>query len=60
MLPMKLVEPLKRQLDMARLLHQQDLAEGYGAVELPDALAREYPDAARSWAWQYVFPAARR
>ena len=60
MLPTKLVEPLGRQLDMAKLLHQQDLAEGYGAVELPDALARKYPDAAKSWAWQYVFPAARR
>jgi integron integrase len=60
MLPTKVLEPLKRQLDMAKLLHQQDLAEGYGAVELPEALARKYPNAAKSWAWQYVFPAARR
>jgi integrase len=60
MLPMKLVEPLKRQLDMAKLLHQQDLAEGYGAVELPNALVRKYPNAAKSWGWQYVSPASRR
>ncbi len=60
MLPMKLLEPLKRQLAMAKLLHRQDLAEGYGATDLPNALARKYPDAAKSWAWQYVFPAAKR
>ena len=45
---------------MAKLLHQQDLAEGYGAVELPDALARKYPNSAKSWGWQYVFLAAKR
>ncbi len=27
---------------------------------LPDALARKYPNAPRSWAWQYVFPARQR
>lgn len=25
-----------------------------------DALARKYPNAAREWAWQYVFPASMR
>ncbi len=60
MLPRVLVEPLKRQLEKARLLHQQDLAEGHGAVYLPYALERKYPNAAKDWAWQYVFPAATR
>ena len=41
-----------------RELHRQDLARGRGAVFLPDALERKYPGAARSWPWQYVFPAA--
>ena len=27
---------------------------------LPNALARKYPNAAREWAWQYVFPAGTR
>ena len=31
---------------------------GYGEVRLPHALARKYPNAAREWAWQYVFPVA--
>ncbi len=37
-------------------IHEQDLAAGYGAVYLPYALERKYPNAAREWGWQYVFP----
>ena len=37
--------------------HQEDLKNGYGAVYLPGALERKYPNAAREWRWQYVFPA---
>jgi len=33
------------------------VAQGYGGVELPDALARKYPRAHLDWSWQYVFPA---
>ena len=36
-----------------------DLSRAAGWVELPDALARKYPNAGRAWAWQWVFPAAR-
>ena len=32
---------------------------GAGWVELPDALARKYPNAGREWPWQWVFPASR-
>ena len=32
---------------------------GGGRVYLPFALARKYPNADRSWAWQYVFPAQK-
>lgn len=60
MLPAKLVDRLHQWLEYAKTLHNLDLAEGYGEVELPDALARKYANAARSWAWQYVFPAAQR
>jgi len=60
MLPAKLVDGLHRQLEYAKALHDLDLAEGYGEVEMPNALARKYPNAATSWAWQYVFPAAQR
>ena len=58
-LPENLIQPLRTQLESARLLHQRDLAAGRGAVHLPFALASKYPHANRTWGWQYVFPAPR-
>lgn len=60
MLPESLVDPLRAHLAHVRQLHDQDLAEGYGEVFLPFALARKAPHAARAWGWQYVFPASQR
>jgi integron integrase len=60
MLPRLLVEPLRTHLSRVHLLHERDLAEGYGRVYLPFALDRKYANADREWAWQYIFPAARR
>lgn len=54
-----LVEPLQRHLAARRNLFEQDSAQGFGTVYLPHALARKYPNAERSWSWQYVFPATR-
>jgi integron integrase len=56
-LPSALVEPLKTQLAKVRLLHDEDLARGFGSVYLPYALERKYPNASREWGWQWVFPA---
>jgi integron integrase len=58
-LPRVIVESLTRHLARVRALHQRDLEGGFGAAVLPDGLARKYPGAARSWPWQFVFPAAR-
>jgi len=58
-LPERLIPALKDQLDFARQLHQKDLAEGFGTVYLPHALAEKYIKANRDWIWQYVFPASR-
>lgn len=55
-LPTKLIEPLQKQLEKTRKLHEQDLRGGLGKVEMPFALARKYPNAETEWAWQYVFP----
>jgi len=56
MLPTRAIEPLRKQLEQVKQLHQQDLEQGYGAVYLPYALERKYPHAGREWIWQYVFP----
>lgn len=60
MLPRALEEPLRREIQRARVLHAQDLAEGLGETPLPDALSRKYPGAGREFGWQFVFPADRR
>jgi integron integrase len=60
MLPAISAEALQNQMAEARHVHRRDLDAGFGAVWLPDALARKYPGAAREWAWQYVFPASAR
>jgi len=60
MLPASLSAPLQAHLQEVKVLHQRDLAEGYGAVYLPYALERKYPNAATEWGWQYVFPATKR
>jgi integron integrase len=60
MLPQNVQPPLQRHLQVVQKLHAQDLTEGFGTVYLPYALAQKYPQANREWAWQYVFPAAKR
>ena len=58
--PRMLAAPLREHLIKVRELHDHDMAEGFGRVWMPDALAVKYPNADRSWAWQWVFPALRR
>jgi integron integrase len=59
-LPDAVAAPLRAHLAGVRALHERDLVAGFGAVALPDALARKLPSAARDWSWQWVFPATRR
>jgi len=59
MLPRTLKEPLRRHLETIRLQHAQDVTRDGGWVELPDAIARKYPNAGQEWGWQWVFPATR-
>jgi integron integrase len=60
LLPQSLVAPLQRHLIKVQALYEEDVAEGYGDVELPYALARTYPNGGQAWVWQYVFPTAKR
>ena len=59
-LPESLKVEMQAQLARVKLLHEADVAEGFGRVYLPHALAVKYPKADRQWAWQWVFPAAQR
>ncbi|GIW93195.1 MAG: integron integrase [Pirellulaceae bacterium] len=60
MMPQAVICPLREHLRRVQVIHRQDLADGYGRVELPHALARKYPNANRQWCWQFVFPQERR
>ena len=60
MLPPSLAPELERQLAKAKALHDEDLADGYGAVHLPHALARKYPTAPQARGWQWAFPSGKR
>jgi integron integrase len=59
-LPGLVLEPLERHLIRVRRIHEQDLAAGWGEVDLPGALARKFPQAPWEWRWQWVFPATTR
>jgi len=56
-LPGSLRQSLREHLERVKLVHQNDLAKGYGRVYLPYALGRKYSNASLEWGWQYVFPA---
>jgi integron integrase len=59
MLPQALSNRLSSQVRSVRKLHAYDLQHGGGVVHLPYALERKYVNAATSFVWQYVFPAAK-
>jgi integron integrase len=60
MLPRVALGLVREQVGAARMVHEGDLQDGFGSVWLPDAIGRKFPNAARSWQWQWVFPAPSR
>jgi integrase len=54
MLPKRLSKKLQIHLEMVQTVHKRDLIDGWGAVQLPYALARKYRNAATEWGWQWV------
>src|SRR5438105_4409939 len=56
MLPQASKPALRDQLQTVRDVHQRDLREGAGRVNLPDALSRKYPNADRELGWQWISP----
>jgi len=57
-LPDTLRTDLQAQLDRVRIFWQQDVQTGNAGVSLPPEVEKKYPNAAREWPWQHVFPAA--
>ena len=60
MLPESPKVSLQDHLKQVKAVHQQDVADGWGRVQLPHALDRKYPNAPKDWRWQWVFPQEHR
>ena len=58
--PGKICSALSEHLERVKLIHEIDLAQGYGEMYLPYALARKYPNAGKEWGWQYFFQSDKR
>jgi integron integrase len=59
-LPDTLIPDIERACRRVAKLHELDLDEGYGEVQMPYALARKYPNQASSLHWQFLFAANQR
>jgi len=60
MLPESLKATLQEHLRVVKTIHEQDLTDGWGRVQMPHALDRKYPGAPAEWRWQWVFPQENR
>ncbi len=56
MFPASVKKPLAEHLNNIKTVHDSDIANGFGRVVMPDALARKYPNASKEWRWQWLFP----
>jgi integron integrase len=60
LLPNLIKQSLIHHMKKVQLLYEEDIAAGFHGCSMPVALERKYPNAAREWGWQYVFPASAR
>jgi hypothetical protein len=60
MLPESIKATLQEHLRGVKIIHEQDLADGWGRVPMPDALDRKYSHAPSEWRWQWVYPQEHR
>ncbi len=58
-LPQRLIKSYQEIINTNKNQHQLDLNEGFGTVEMPNALARKYPNADKEFKWQYLFAMAK-
>jgi integron integrase len=54
-MPQQLIKPFQERIEWNKNIHDEDLSNGYGSVELPNALKIKYPNADKEFKWQYIF-----
>jgi integron integrase len=55
-IPQTLMPELLAQMELVKERHDEDLIAGYAGVFLDDSLDTNYPDAAKTFIWQWFFP----
>lgn len=60
MLPQSLVPELKKHIENVKQIHERDIADGFGSVELPEAFGKKSPSASKEFKWQWLFPQKNR
>ncbi len=58
-MPIRIKKDLIEQVKQVKKIHEQDLAQGNGCVDLPMGLKNKYKEAQKEFIWQYVFPAKK-
>jgi integron integrase len=58
-LPQSIAYPLQQQIHRASGLFQADRDAGAPAVHLPNQLGKKYPNAGKTFAWYWLWPAAK-
>ncbi len=60
MLPGTLKPMLEKHISSVKKIHNFDIQDGWGYVQLPCAISKKYPNANRQFTWQWLFPQERR
>ncbi|MBS7257883.1 MAG: integron integrase [Methanobrevibacter sp.] len=60
MLPALIIPQLKDQIKKVKVIHDQDLKDGWGKAKIPDSYLKKYTGAAKEFRWQWLFPQKNR
>ncbi len=60
MLPKSLISKLKAHIAEVKAIHEKDLAEGWGSVQLRDGMTKRSSETAKEFRWQWLFPQKNR
>ena len=60
LLPKSLNAAISKQINRVKIIHNNDIQEGFGLTSLPPALIRKYGNSIKDFSWQYLFPSTTR
>jgi integron integrase len=60
LLPKSLNAAIAEQINRVKIIHNNDIQEGFGLTSLPPALIRKYGNSIKDFSWQYLFPSTTR